>query len=185
MLKVWNSNLQDINVTEWWRACGFGVESVRTAGKRFCDWGFHKCTRACECHDVASEKRLARRYDRQDMAWSWIESQSQKHERIRFAEILAGLCSGQVRSQRGHTSWFAGTTEVRVLLRCDNDGQGWRIWNEKEDWSRSAACMWGSTPRPYSVMVKDPRSSTSGGSSPPSWKVLLGSARMLWGTASG
>ena len=43
---------------------------------------------------------------------------------IRFAEILTGPCSGQSWPQRDHTSQYAVTTEVGVLLRYDSDGQG-------------------------------------------------------------
>ena len=51
-------------------------------------------------------------------------SHKARNTRIRIAEISAGLCGGQVRSQRGHTSKYTGTTEVRVLLRYDFDIQG-------------------------------------------------------------
>ena len=88
---------------------------------------------------MASEKGLAG-HDKQELALSWIESQSQKHERTRFDEILAGLCCGQVRPQRGHASKYAGTTEVRVLLTVMDKAEG---WNEEEGVGlRLAACMW-------------------------------------------
>ena len=50
--------------------------------------------------DAACSKRLDGSYDRQYVALPRIGSQSKENTGVREAEILAGLCSGQVRSQR-------------------------------------------------------------------------------------
>ena len=64
-------------------------------------------TRAYECHDVVSKKGLAEGHDRQA-----TKPESQNHERTCFAVSLAGLCSGQVRSQRAHTIFAKIITDL-------------------------------------------------------------------------
>ena len=71
---------------------------------------------------------------------TWPDPQSQKHERIRFDEILAGLCNGQARPQRGRTSKKLAL--LKSVFACAmtvmDKVEG---WNEEEWGSRLAVCM--------------------------------------------